>query len=640
VTERWRKRLGDLDKQNPSDDLFERAKGGPQLPDEPISSPSTSTRIFTAVAAFLVFALAISVFAIPALRLKGGSGPASFGSSVQPLWPWRTVDEAKAWQADPYPVGSTGTGDFLSADATAAAFGREVLGWGNEVYAHEQGEPQSFPCWDYYSQGPSNAADVCYVTGYGSGGPTVAPYAPTTSDSVLRTFEITTCPPNATCDYVPPGPGQASIVVYQPIGSDGPWAVLEAKSRNLQLPVSPGATINHGSSLTANGEVPTGSGYEAAFALQIGSPTGAGRPCSMSITTAFESLPATPTAVGDTSGGLQLLERVQAAIPAVDLSGMVDRCGTEEPGYVFAVVASDSATIDGAAIDPLVDAGRTVYEFAAVPVIVHFPDASTETSVSPTQEPVRWTTYTDPLGWSIDVPKGWVTQTIDGSDPRVSYQGAAFGSAALEPTPGGPTTVFPPPGEVMLMITHREGGPADLPADDSTFPLSYDDLSPEEGGLTGTFRGDGLPFDLVIRFADVTDQQTEILRRMVESIRFQAWEVGDRRHGWTAVGKVLPASSAEWLTFQGDHYVASYDGTMRQFLGPAPACVGGGGSYEVRETGVAGVSCPDATGGDWDFTIGDPQPGNTAGFDVSLGSYPAIRTGSGTLLVQFPETQN
>ena len=86
MTERWRKKLGDLDKQSPSDDVFDLAKQGPRHSDEPLPGMKTSTRIVTVVAAFLVFALAISVFVIPALRMQGPSTAAGAPAPL-PLWP-------------------------------------------------------------------------------------------------------------------------------------------------------------------------------------------------------------------------------------------------------------------------------------------------------------------------------------------------------------------------------------------------------------------------------------------------------------------------------------------------------------------------------------------------------------------------
>src|SRR3954470_4252817 len=99
MTERWRKKLRDLDKQSPSDDVFDLAKEGPRHSDEPTSGMRTSTRVVTVIAAFAVFALAISVFAIPALRMPGNQAGGGAGGMF-PLWPSQTSDQLKQLQAD------------------------------------------------------------------------------------------------------------------------------------------------------------------------------------------------------------------------------------------------------------------------------------------------------------------------------------------------------------------------------------------------------------------------------------------------------------------------------------------------------------------------------------------------------------
>ena len=92
MTERWRKKLEGIDGASPSDDVFERAKEGPMHSDEPLPGPRMSARVVTIVAAFVVFALAISVFAIPALRMN--NTPAGRGiQGLMPLWPAQTSDQ-------------------------------------------------------------------------------------------------------------------------------------------------------------------------------------------------------------------------------------------------------------------------------------------------------------------------------------------------------------------------------------------------------------------------------------------------------------------------------------------------------------------------------------------------------------------
>src|SRR5207344_985015 len=133
------------------------------------------------------------------------------------------------------------------------------------------------------------------------------------------------------------------------------------------------------------------------------------------------------------------------------------------------------------------------------------------------------TTYTDPLGWSIDVPEGWTAESFEEFDGRRTQTGARFFSGALDP--GGGTAS----GEMLVTVSHFEGGPVDAPADDSTFPLSADDLESNEGGRQLSFRGDGLPFILDVRGGpwetnELSAQQENIATRMIESIRFEPWQ--------------------------------------------------------------------------------------------------------------------
>ena len=125
MTERWRKKLEGIDGASPSDDVFERAKEGPMRSDDPLPGPRMSTRVITIVAAFLVFALAISVFAIPALRMSntvaGGAGP-----GLLSLWPSQSADQLQKLQED----ADAGNADWaLHPESLAQTFAQEVMGW-------------------------------------------------------------------------------------------------------------------------------------------------------------------------------------------------------------------------------------------------------------------------------------------------------------------------------------------------------------------------------------------------------------------------------------------------------------------------------------------------------------------------------
>ena len=152
-----------------------------------------------------------------------------------------------------------------------------------------------------------------------------------------------------------------------------------------------------------------------------------------------------------------------------------------------------------------------------------------------------------------------------------------------------------PEGDPYIQI-NRVNGP---PRDDSTFPLNFADY---ESDNQPHFYGDGQTFIIqwLTGTADpLTPEQSAVVERIVESIKFEHWQTGDQRNGWTAVGEILPASSAEWMyavTGDGENYLATNVDGVRTLFGPAPSACSGP-SFEVRSTGVAGVTCNDGTGG-------------------------------------------
>ena len=124
------------------------------------------------------------------------------------------------------------------------------------------------------------------------------------------------------------------------------------------------------------------------------------------------------------------------------------------------------------------------------------------------------------------------------------------------------------------------------PRDDSTFPLNFADY---ENDNQPHFYGDGQTF--IIQWSDrnarPSDAGAERRRRGASwsAIRFEHWQVGDQRNGWTAVGEILPASSAgvdvrgdgRWGELPRDHVVRSshpYSGPRRvRARDPASRCV-------------------------------------------------------------------
>jgi hypothetical protein len=621
VTERWRKKLEGIDQVGPSDDVFDRAKTGPALPEPRSPMQRTSTRVVTAIAAFVIFALGISVFAIPALRLGGNDQFVSAGNQIQPLWPWSSTDQVKAWKDDPQSVGTSGVSSFQDPGATAAAFGHEVFGW-IDVSAHEEGTPQTFPCsgavayQGMSSPPPTGGGELCSVVSPGqSAPPTLVPYAPTTAAPAFRTFDLSTCPPDSTCDYIAPGAPNVHVTVYQPIGADGPWAVLQATSDYIGISLGPGTALHDGSTIYASGVVPNET--HAVVGYHVSS-SGCGESGS---TGGFEA--ANQDAGSDLNGGLSFGTYSRGQLD-LQLSTQDPSC-EQQAGYVFVIASRGNVTTT----DPLAglsgDAGVIV--FAAVPVSFVFPSVQDSSGPSPSTSPPiglepGWTTYTDPIGWTIDVPATWNTEQE--TNQRVRFLGDGL---AVEISPFG--------------VSDTDDSP--IPLDPSTF------LTQGEGGLIGNVRGDGSAYGFAVFSQDggfmsldrLSSAQGATLDHMIASITFPASKLGEGQDGWTAIAPLLQSASAEWVVdkLTGNHYLASITGKgTRVLFGPAPACPGGGGSYEVRETGVAGVACPDGTGGDWDFTTGQPLPGSSAGFDTPLDVHDAVRSWDGWLLARIAPT--
>src|SRR5207244_1486694 len=103
---------------------------------------------------------------------------------------------------------------------------------------------------------------------------------------------------------------------------------------------------------------------------------------------------------------------------------------------------------------------------------------------------LSWTSYSDPYGWTIEVPEDWRTRTMSAPGEGAQFVGA---NLSIQITVGPPPARWlphqtPPPG---LMLP---------PVNDSPFPLNADELlAPVEGGLGGRFFGDGLRFDVLVQ---------------------------------------------------------------------------------------------------------------------------------------------
>lgn len=621
MTERWRKRLRDLDDVTPSEDVYHRAHDGPQMPEEMIPRPSTGTRIVTGVAAFLVFGLAISVFAIPALRMKDSAGSAA-QVGLLPLWPARTLDDLEALQAR----ADDGDADsvlLLDPARAASQFGTFVMGWkyvdvqevvGAEVVAEVVTDytATAYPVGTFTEVCPPEGEDGYCAVGVGptdrypSGVPTGGYEQSTSPPSPYRTFAI------RECDCASP---VTMVTFYQPLdaGEGQIWAVIEVSSPAASFNVGAGQAIADGFAIKGEADVVNGT-------ATLGYRSGIGA-CDVR-----------GTASGNAPAWSET-NRVEVDLEPADEMG----CAEAEAGYVWLGVSDPVAGEVAPPVDPF-DSDANVLLAALSAVSVTFlqddplssPHVTTSTdtatavtptpSVSPTPTPsVDRVAHADPLGWTVEFPNTWSVERIDTFD-RVMTQGAAFQGDGL-----------------TVRITNTQGGPLNIPSDDSSYPLDADEvLVRGDGDWSGGFSGDGLVFTISVTEASgaaISSDQAEMVSRLIESIRFDPWEQNEQRNGYTDAGEITPNATAQWVTFNGGHWYATNADGRRVLIGPAPTCQSGG-SFEMSEGAIALVRCPDGTGGEWDRE-GRPLAGNTPGFDSALDGYLAVLSWEGHLLVDL-----
>jgi hypothetical protein len=170
------------------------------------------------------------------------------------------------------------------------------------------------------------------------------------------------------------------------------------------------------------------------------------------------------------------------------------------------------ADTGGGVIDPFNGGRPTLVSLTAAPVTMVFPTPAAETTEpsSPTVEPSSWATFDGGLGFTMELPSDWGTTAI--TDEIV---------------------VNAPGGDPYVQINRVD----DPPRDDSSFPLNFADY---EGVHQPHFYGDGQTFIIqwLTGTADpLTPEQSAVVGRIVESIRFEPWTVGDTRNTFTAIGK-------------------------------------------------------------------------------------------------------
>jgi len=650
VTERWRKKLRDLDKVGPTEDVFERAQIGPQRPEDPIERPSTGTRIVTAIAAFTVFALAIAVFAIPALRLKDENTAASFGfGSMLPVWPVQTLEQVQATQAE----ADGGSTRWTNPDTVARRFAADVLGWdGPDVLAQDITE-HCFEC-PIPGSGPSSypTSVVAYAT-FGeiepSSGPSGYPGPFSSAPSRIRTYAMGWCPGDVCI------PNAASITIFQPVqeGDGGVWMVLDATSHQGGLSVDTGEEVGFGSRVSAS--VAIRSGEEAIVGIRVGV---TGSDCTALVT-------ASTVPFGLQNWGGLTNEGTQIRVPQ-PMGPDGQPCRSAQPAYAF-VATLDRPPSDISSFDPIADGagtflnGLTAVPFVALdmgeeqpsttmtpPVAPHTsqavptatPDAPFGTPTSGATPLGDWTGYqTQGLGgYGFDVPTGWTSFDFSFFDTRVTQTGTIV-SNWLFPSPGpdDPRSVQLGDSEVRLTLEHRDGGPApDITSDDHDYPLVANAYGSFGGPWERSFRVNGT--DWVARLEvgpGVPQADADAMDRVIGSLAFPSIAPGKKQDGWTAIA---PTSSkpVSWANADGNVYVVFQVPQGHVVIDPVDTC-GEGQNMTTDPQGAAVIECPD--GSTIGYTSdGQPLKTNPQAYQDPLDTHPAIVSWDGMVLSELEAT--
>ncbi len=256
-------------------------------------------------------------------------------------------------------------------------------------------------------------------------------------------------------------------------------------------------------------------------------------------------------------------------------------------------------------------------------------------------------TYTDPRGWKVDYPTGWiVTPFEDSSSGRLTVAGAAISSLPMsQEQPGGYPGVSSDgsfEGGVAVVIAHREGGPAPDPfRDDSSFPLDPSAAQMMPGGmaLSGvlSFRGDGVDYEATFGGQHPSEDDLRALRDVIRRIRFPALAGGQSSGGWLSLGPSEDFKEGTGTpSWSGDRLGVVYvmrgpGGTYALDLEPDSCGEGENETWDRQRLQVL-LECPDGTEVRFE-RYGTPVPGNPSGFTTTLDIHPVITAWNGSLLI-------
>jgi hypothetical protein len=411
-----------------------------------------------------------------------------------------------------------------------------------------------------------------------------------------------------------------TVTLYQPLasGAGNVWAVLEVDGDG-----GPRTGVPAGSNLEVGEEIEfgyLGTGDRVYTGLHVGA--------------------------SDSCDNVTEHRVPDAGSPTVDVTWEPESsCRGYEPGYLYSYIVDG---MDGQSFDPM-DQGAegSLASFMAVPVLVHFPEPTvrsprpTDDQASPpTDEPTWLTSPRDPYGWTVEYPQTWTIGAFDDFNGRYQVTGMYLSSGQVQSVPGvtgEPDATVPAPGEVMVKIWHRSGGPAPVTRHDSSFPLTYDDLRQDGISLGMPFSGDGLGFTIRVSTGDghagggpmPTPEQESILRRIISSIAFEPWEEGETRHGWTSAGRAEDLTRPGGTVLRAPPWPDGSVGVVQEgaLIVAVAECEGAAWSFSVE---AIVLTCPDGSTTEWQANL-EPVTGDAA---ADLRGYvPAIRSWDGHILV-------
>jgi hypothetical protein len=420
----------------------------------------------------------------------------------------------------------------------------------------------------------------------------------------------------ATC----PPPYDGETLTLRQLGATGQagvWSVTSVTASGLTLDLKAGETLTNPTQLNGSVTFPDTWRSVAGFHAETGFRVGTGPGCNQAQANATQegdgpllNVSVDPSTCDETSpaGYGWIATGTQITLPLLDTPfDLLEPSGDQpSPRFFGLTVVPFTLSLDAA-------------------------EAESSTPTPTATSSITSTTYTDPRGWTMQVPSTWSSQQA----PMTLY-----GS-------GGSGQEFRGDGLVLDIYT---GTVITIPANDSTLSLDAGTLLQQtDTGWQGTFEFDGLAWTVALRTEDgssaLTQTQSEAIANMIASIAFPSWHLGDTRNGWTALFPTPNDNPAErqakisWsICDKVGCYVLAYGNDPPMLLGPIKTC-GEGENMTADPSSPYPIvlECPNDPTQLWTIK-GQPAPTNMAGDDQQLETHPVIVAWDGTLLTNPGET--